>query len=137
MICFNRVHLDQKCDFFARVWPAMLSRRLVSAPRTRLHKRGLSAAPQKVAKVLEGQIVHSLGLEHLEIIPDGRIGINSAGKILFVSKSPQQKQRSEQEFGYSKAQIENLGDKFLIPGFIDTHAHAPQYVFTGFFFSSF
>ena len=23
------------------------------------------------------------------------------------------------------------GNQFLIPGFVDTHIHAPQYVFTG------
>jgi cytosine/adenosine deaminase-related metal-dependent hydrolase len=67
-----------------------------------------------------------------EIIPRGRIGIDDQGQILFVAKTFQEKDESVKTYGYSPSvAITDLGDKFMIPGFIDTHTHAPQYVFTG------
>jgi guanine deaminase len=101
------------------------------APRFR---RGLSTqkGAKKPVKIFEGTLVHSLGLKQLEIIPNGRIGIDEDGQILFVARTPVEKQDSVDIFGYSPSvAITDLGNKILMPGFIDTHTHAPQYSFTG------
>lgn len=82
-------------------------------------------------KIFEGQIIHSVGFGKLDIIPNGRIGVDDQGTIRFLSRTTTEKAQSQKEFGYDEASVQSLGDKFLIPGFIDTHTHAPQYVSTG------
>jgi len=82
-------------------------------------------------KIFEGQIIHSVGFGKLDIIPNGRIGVDDQGTIQFVSRTAAEKAQSQKEFGYEEANVQSLGKKILIPGFIDTHTHAPQYVSTG------
>eukprot|EP01127_Copromyxa_protea_P005380 TRINITY_DN1531_c0_g1_i1.p1 TRINITY_DN1531_c0_g1~~TRINITY_DN1531_c0_g1_i1.p1 ORF type:complete len:386 (-),score=89.02 TRINITY_DN1531_c0_g1_i1:346-1503(-) len=84
-----------------------------------------------VVRVWQGRIIHSLVFEHVELIEDGRIGVNADGTILFVSRSSEEHKETEKKFGYGEELVVHLGQKFLIPGFVDTHAHAPQYVFSG------
>lgn len=74
-------------------------------------------------------MVHCLGLKQLEIIEKAAIGVKEDGIIEFVA-------RGEEEIAaelkkHSTHTITDLGDKFIMPGFIDTHCHAPQYLFTG------
>jgi guanine deaminase len=78
-------------------------------------------------------IIHSKSLNELEIIENGGVVVDEDGVIKFVAKNEQ----SLCEFLESEAKkgtrFEELchGAKILIPGLIDTHAHAPQYVQSG------
>lgn len=60
------------------------------------------------------------------------IGIDNDGKIAFIDDVAKVGELAE-KFGFEKKDVINLkpGRQFLIPGFVDTHIHAPQYVFTG------
>jgi guanine deaminase len=105
---------------------------------------GKKYSHSRATKVFEGKIIHALDFNRLEIVADGRVGlctflslilllagIDEKGEILFLDKSKSDFQKSEQQFGYDQSKVSSLGNKILIPGFIDTHTHAPQYVFTG------
>ena len=55
----------------------------------------------------------------------------SAGKIVFVARSSSEAASLIAQHGVSTERVESLGARFLVPGFVDTHVHAPQYSFTG------
>ncbi|KAI8851854.1 hypothetical protein BC829DRAFT_424950 [Chytridium lagenaria] len=88
--------------------------------------------------VFVGAIIHSLVRTAVDIIPLGVLGVDSEGKIAFVEKVDE-KSRLEEVLENLSAQysfqidsvIKLSPSQFLIPGLIDTHIHAPQYVFTG------
>jgi len=84
-----------------------------------------------IEKVYDGSFIHSLSMDKLEVVPQGRIGVDKQGKIVFVAKNQEEKIKAKEQFPYRDSDVVTLGKKFLIPGFIDTHAHAPQYVFSG------
>lgn len=76
-------------------------------------------------------MVHCLGLKQFEIVEKAAIGVKEDGFIEFVA-------RGEEEIAtelkkHTKHVITDLGNKFIVPGFIDTHCHAPQYLFAGMF----
>ena len=48
-----------------------------------------------------------------------------------MSHSAEEWERARESFIFDLDSVHNLGNKFLIPGLVDTHAHAPQYTFTG------
>jgi guanine deaminase len=79
--------------------------------------------------VFQGAIVHSTDLNTLEILPDATLIIDGHGKITAIYKSRQDPQQGEIP---SDAQVHRIppGD-FLIPGFVDTHPHAPQWPMRG------
>jgi len=60
------------------------------------------------------------------------IGVDDDGKIVFVDNAAKVGELAK-KFGFEKKNVINLkpSRQFLIPGFVDTHIHAPQYVFTG------
>ena len=77
-----------------------------------------------------GSIVHSLALGELEIIEEGAIVFDKiSGVIIEVFRG------SLDDFKASSlvddADLRDCSGKLLIPGFIDAHCHAPQYVFSG------
>lgn len=79
--------------------------------------------------VFIGTIVHSLDSERMEILRDTALAVDSNGKILFLKPANEY----EHESG-TGSQLTKLSDRqFLFPGFIDTHAHAPQYPNCGIF----
>lgn len=83
-----------------------------------------------MSKAIQGNIIHSLSLHELEIIENGGIGYDAEGNILFLSKSLEQFEADVKQYGVSDVTtLDN--NKVIIPGFVDTHCHAPQYVFTG------
>ena len=79
--------------------------------------------------VFQGAIVHSTDLNTLEILPDASLVVDVHGKIIAFHRSTLELQHSELPNG---AQIRLIpsGD-FLIPGFVDTHNHAPQWPMRG------
>lgn len=97
-----------------------------------MKKRGWSERKNQFAmsSAFQGNIIHSLSLHNVEIIENGGIGVDKDGKILFVSKTVEQFEEDKKQHD-----IENVTTlkphQFVIPGFVDTHCHAPQYVFTG------
>ncbi|KAM0706784.1 hypothetical protein Q7P35_006114 [Cladosporium inversicolor] len=79
--------------------------------------------------VFQGAIIHSTDLDTLEILPDATLVIDGHGKIIAFHKSTSDSQQTEIP---SEAQVRRIspGD-FLIPGFVDTHNHAPQWPMRG------
>lgn len=85
----------------------------------------------------KGAIVHSLGLNNVERISKGMIVIDqTTGTILDVinceaSSALEMNAIYDICGGEGSSNIIDFGNHLIIPGFIDTHAHAPQYKFTG------
>ncbi|KAJ3333148.1 hypothetical protein HDU76_011065 [Blyttiomyces sp. JEL0837] len=113
----------------------------------------------KLVKVFVGTIIHSASLTDLRILNPGIIGVTEAGSIAFceditdndVSKKVQSPNGEydpvmtlsdetvsklllpfRSRFQFEDDIIVRLSEtQIIIPGFVDTHIHAPQYVFTG------
>ncbi|EEY69083.1 guanine deaminase, putative [Phytophthora infestans T30-4] len=74
----------------------------------------------------KANVVHSVALGELQVLQPGLVGVNEHGKIVFVldlSQSPLVTRHFDE--------LVDLGEQLLLPGFIDGHAHAPQYSFIG------
>ncbi|KAI0018041.1 hypothetical protein F4780DRAFT_795388 [Xylariomycetidae sp. FL0641] len=94
-----------------------------------------------VAQAFHGTIIHSLGLDRLEIIEDGLITIDADGVILQLEKSIAWDQVSQHVSSLSTTtttttttirRVRRLPrGQFLVPGFVDTHHHAPQWAQRG------
>ena len=85
-----------------------------------------------VSKVFVGTIIHSFSPTSFELIENGAVGVNERGNIAFLLKDSSLLDSQHASFHFDKANITTLEKgKFLIPGFVDCHIHAPQYSFTG------
>ncbi|KAL6058082.1 Guanine deaminase [Balamuthia mandrillaris] len=90
-----------------------------------------------VRTVWRGSIVHSLSFEKLEVLPKACLGLFDNGRIAFLHKKEASlEELKEKEYPdlpwASDCHLREVPPKgFLAPGFIDTHTHAPQYVFSG------
>ncbi|CAI5724695.1 unnamed protein product [Hyaloperonospora brassicae] len=75
----------------------------------------------------KGTVVHSIALNCVQVFAPGLIGVDdTTGKIVFV--------RDISDSGPGAETFDacvDVGDHLLLPGFIDGHAHAPQYAFLG------
>eukprot|EP01088_Endostelium_zonatum_P016809 TRINITY_DN4698_c0_g2_i1.p1 TRINITY_DN4698_c0_g2~~TRINITY_DN4698_c0_g2_i1.p1 ORF type:complete len:529 (+),score=111.39 TRINITY_DN4698_c0_g2_i1:14-1600(+) len=113
----------------------------------------LFLTPQKrsnrIEKVFHGTIIHSRSVDDIEIIPKGFLAVTDSGHISHVipdktnHSSPPSNTTLKQQFislipsgqapnGLNDFNLESLPPRgFLVPGFVDTHIHAPQYVYTG------
>ena len=87
--------------------------------------------------VLVGAIVHSISLGELEMFPRGAL-VADNGVIVRVedlSKKTSAMDELLEELNSAnddkKVIVQDFGENLIVPGFIDTHCHAPQYVFTG------
>ena len=87
--------------------------------------------------VLVGAIVHSISLGELEMFPRGAL-VADNGVIVRVedlSKKSSAMDELLEELNSAnddkKVIVQDFGENLIVPGFIDTHCHAPQYVFTG------
>lgn len=81
---------------------------------------------------LKATIVHSRDVDTLEIYNPGLLVVDTTGKICQVVDMTSMKVEEQQELISNVCcEVQDLGKKFVIPGFVDTHAHAPQYSFTG------
>ncbi|KAI1177887.1 hypothetical protein F4777DRAFT_540726 [Nemania sp. FL0916] len=86
--------------------------------------------------VFHGTIIHCLGLQQLEIIEDGLLVTTSDGIIISLTKSVRkesvQAQLTTRGLANSECKVHFLErGQFLVPGFIDTHNHAPQWAQRG------
>jgi guanine deaminase len=68
--------------------------------------------------IVKGNIAFTKTSDYLTIIENGYIGVKD-GMVLFVSSILPKE--------YEKSDIVDYGDKLIIPGFCDLHAHAPQF----------
>ncbi len=74
----------------------------------------------------KGNIVHNTALDTLEILEGGVVVVDANGiieKVFSAAESAQQ--------DWSSVRVVDLGRRFVAPGLIDTHAHAPQYAQLG------
>lgn len=72
--------------------------------------------------VLKGNIVYSKNLSELEICENGYLVYENELVQGVYSELPKQ---------YENEEVEDYGDKLIIPGLVDLHVHAPQYAFRG------
>lgn len=78
-------------------------------------------------KVFHGAIVHSISLGELEIIENGTLVVDADGVIVALNKS-----NDEDSSTPDGAEVYHLAPgELLIPGFVDTHNHAPQWPMRG------
>lgn len=82
-----------------------------------------------MAKVFRGPVVHSISSGQLEIVENATLVVDAAGVIVAFGKSKDE---------YSKLAVPEDAEthhldpgEFLIPGFVDTHNHAPQWPMRG------
>ncbi|POM78032.1 Guanine deaminase [Phytophthora palmivora] len=73
----------------------------------------------------KANVVHSVALGQLQVLQPGLVGVDEQGKIVFVLDLNQSE--TSEHFD----ELVDLGEQLLLPGFIDGHAHAPQYSFIG------
>ncbi|MBP9477243.1 MAG: guanine deaminase [Sebaldella sp.] len=69
-------------------------------------------------KIYKGNIVFTSNPEKFNVIENGYIVVED-GKVKEV--------REDLNEGYKDIEIEDFGDKIIIPGFVDVHVHAPQF----------
>ncbi|KAH3671342.1 hypothetical protein OGAPHI_000565 [Ogataea philodendri] len=94
--------------------------------------------------VYHGTLVHTPELDVLETIPNARVGVDPTGTIVYIKKGRLDCSIKEEALKYDNelaniavVDISSSGfSKFFIPGFIDTHIHAPQYPNCGVFGNS-
>ena len=84
----------------------------------------------KTKYVIFGSIIHSLSIENLQIIKDGMIIYTAYGIIERVINLENRVINKKDCANKFKLVYDYTG-KLIIPGFIDAHCHAPQYVFAG------
>ncbi|KAG1138723.1 hypothetical protein G6F37_010267 [Rhizopus arrhizus] len=80
-----------------------------------------------------GTIVHSLSLQELEVLLNTVLVVdNTTGLIAHVEKDVEDLEHYLADAQWPNVKVHRLGpEQFLMPGFVDTHAHAPQYMFAG------
>ncbi|ORE10916.1 guanine deaminase [Rhizopus microsporus var. microsporus] len=88
---------------------------------------------KQTSTVFYGSIVHSLSPQDLEHVSKAVIVVdNSTGVITRIEKDVDDLKHFLKNADLTEAKVHILHDEqFLMPGLVDTHAHAPQYMFAG------
>jgi guanine deaminase len=73
--------------------------------------------------VYRGTFVHSRTENELEVFENGGLRVNSDGRIVAFGGAS--------DFSEQGAHVVDFGNQLVVPGFVDTHVHLPQYVFAG------
>ncbi|KAG0163643.1 hypothetical protein DFQ28_011195 [Apophysomyces sp. BC1034] len=81
--------------------------------------------------VFHGTLIHSLSLTQLEIINDGLLVVDQQGVIVQLERDVKDVEVIVSSLSGSCKVHRLEPHQFLLPGFVDTHAHAPQFVFAG------
>ncbi|KAG8907518.1 hypothetical protein FRB99_003891 [Tulasnella sp. 403] len=84
------------------------------------------------ARIIYGGVVHALSLTKLEILERGLIAVGADGKIAWVEGDVEGSRLQEvvSSHGWTLDGVEFVELKkgeWVMPGFVDTHTHAPQY----------
>ncbi|KAJ3125847.1 hypothetical protein HK098_008160 [Nowakowskiella sp. JEL0407] len=92
----------------------------------------------KLAHVFIGTIIHSKSQTDLELLDYAMLGVLSSGKIAFLEyleigiSVDGVLGKLKEGYDVEGTNVVQLTDRqFLIPGYLDTHIHSPQYVFSG------
>jgi cytosine/adenosine deaminase-related metal-dependent hydrolase len=91
---------------------------------------GYSEQEAQRKNVLLGSIVHSVQFGEIELIDQGMIVYSNDGcidQIIDLDRVAVDKKALYQRF---RSVVDYTG-KLILPGFVDAHCHAPQYVFSG------
>ncbi|XP_070566706.1 guanine deaminase-like isoform X2 [Ptychodera flava] len=84
----------------------------------------------ETSRIFRGTFVHATAKEPLEICEDRILGVTD-GKIQFIGGADELSSLCT-EYNFIAEDVQQLNEgQFLIPGFVDTHFHAPQYPYTG------
>ncbi|XP_005004801.1 guanine deaminase [Cavia porcellus] len=84
-----------------------------------------------LAHVFRGTFVHATWTSPMEVLRDHLLGVSDSGRIAFLEDASQQDKLAK-EWGFKPCEVRELSHhEFFIPGLVDTHIHAPQYVFAG------
>ncbi|KAI9487959.1 guanine deaminase [Zychaea mexicana] len=79
-----------------------------------------------------GTIVHSISLNQLDIVCNGLLVVdNDTGSIVTMEREVEDVVKVLERLDRPYKLHRLTPQQFLFPGFVDTHAHAPQYVFAG------
>ncbi|MBU5332017.1 MAG: amidohydrolase family protein [Anaerocolumna aminovalerica] len=73
-------------------------------------------------KILKGNFVFTKEMNRFEVYENGYVVVEN-GKIKLLTK--------ELPEIYQDTAVEDMGDQLIIPGFVDLHVHAPQWLNTG------
>ncbi|KAF9393553.1 hypothetical protein CPC16_001740 [Podila verticillata] len=85
-----------------------------------------------ISKVFYGTLIHSRSIKEIEYIKQGLLFIDDQGKIAKLVKGVAHDKVDASLEGVASEKVVHLHQgQFIIPGFIDTHIHAPQYTFCG------
>ncbi|BGP30684.1 hypothetical protein JCM10296v2_002441 [Rhodotorula toruloides] len=88
-------------------------------------------------RVFYGTLVHAVSLTETEYFDNALLGVDEAGVIAFVEKEVPSGRVDErlQALGWTGADVQVVRmrkGEFLMPGLIDTHTHAPQFLNLGY-----
>ncbi|KAI7869390.1 guanine deaminase [Spinellus fusiger] len=83
--------------------------------------------------VFYGALIHSLSLKEIDILPNGVLVVDQlTGTITHLERDISDLDAFLIEQGLTQSKIHKLvHGQFIVPGFVDTHAHAPQYTYMG------
>ena len=75
-----------------------------------------------MTKILKGNIIFTKEMQQFETYEQGYLVVEDGNVLLASSELPEI---------YHNIPVEDMGDKLIIPGFVDLHVHAPQWLNTG------
>ncbi|GAA5941451.1 uncharacterized protein JCM15063_006106 [Sporobolomyces koalae] len=95
--------------------------------------------PPLTRRVVYGSAIHSRSLTEIEYLNNTLIGVDMDGLIAFVERNVEREELEEKiaqhgwslQDGSTSLLLLRRGE-FLVPGFIDTHTHAPQHINTAY-----
>ncbi|GAA5847273.1 hypothetical protein JCM5353_002666 [Sporobolomyces roseus] len=103
-------------------------------PRLRAQEN-LKMAPTLSRRIFHGTAIHSKNLTEIEYLHNTLIGVDETGLIAFVEENIEEEDVEEniKQHGWNLSEegvelIRIHKGEFLIPGFVDTHTHAPQHI---------
>ncbi|KAF9295503.1 hypothetical protein BGZ88_001965 [Linnemannia elongata] len=92
----------------------------------------MSSFASSISKVFYGTFIHSVSLKEIEYVPKGLLFVDTHGRIAKIIKSVPKDQFRGALDGVEESKVVLLNDdQFIIPGFVDSHIHAPQYAYCG------
>jgi guanine deaminase len=77
--------------------------------------------------VFKGRVVTTPAFGELAITENCYVGVNGSGVIEFVDDDFDRVSRQYPEYFQSQAVLVDLGEKFMVAGFVDCHCHGAQY----------
>lgn len=82
---------------------------------------------------IRGTVVHTPVRGHVEVLLDRLlvVDVDGGGKIASMVSGEEEANCLALYSGQAEDVLRLSADQFLLPGFIDTHIHAPQYAFAG------